>query len=485
MGKGGFEIETPWYHHKKDALTMIPEFAVIGHPNEGKSSVVSTLTENDRIKVSRFPGETIISKPYTVKIDGQDIIRFIDTPGFQVPRQTLAWFRAYAGPQENMLHAFIEDHKNDEFFSDECELLSPVAGGAGIIYVVDGSRPVREDDLAEMEILRLSGRPRIAIINSKSTEQDYTSEWKQEFLKQFNAVRVFNSNTAGFSDRMKMLESLKVIDQDWESALTKVIRVFRLDWQKRNRLAAGYISEALETSLTHKESHPISANDDRDKINKELSGAYRKKLSRLESGLFKKIRDLYKHHLYDHHLPEHSILQHDLFSSQTWELLGLTKRQLAAAGAVAGGTMGAVIDTAAAGITFGVFSAIGGVLGAGSTLIGAGRLSKKKIPGLNLGGDKLQVGPNKNPQFLYILMDRILIYYSHIINRPHGRRDKEPGAVKDSVSGKGYSSGFSQEQKKICNNFLKSVTSYSPVKGKKAVSDFNSMMESVLNRMSN
>lgn len=459
---------------------MIPEFAVIGHPNEGKSSVVSTLTENDRIKVSRFPGETVVSKPYTVKIDGREIIRFIDTPGFQVPKQTLAWFKSFSGEQEKILQTFIETHKDDPFFTDECELLTPVANGAGIIYVVDGSRPVRDDDLAEMEILRLCGRPRIAIINSKSKDQDYTAEWKQEFLKQFNAVRVFNSNTAGFSDRMKMLESLKVIDQEWESALTNVIQAFKQDWQKRNRLAAAYISDTLEVCLTHKVSQQVQERDDREKIKQELTRAYQKKLSTLETGLFKKIRDLYKHHLYDHHLPEHSILQHDLFSSETWELLGLTKQQLAAAGAIAGGTVGAVIDTAAAGITFGVFSAIGGVLGAGSTLLGAGRLSEKKIPGVNLGGNKLLVGPNKNPQFLYILMDRILIYYSHIINRPHGKRNQGKNEPDIPASKKGYSAGFSQAQKKVCNLFLKSVTS-SSTKKKKAVSDFASMMESVLN----
>ncbi len=134
-------------------MIMIPEFAVIGHPNEGKSSVVSTLTEDDRIRVSRTPGETTVSKQYTVKIDGEDIIRFVDTPGFQVPRQTLAWFKAFAGSPVEIVDRFIDAFHTDPFFNDECELLGPVARGGGIIYVVDGSRPVRDDDRAEMEIL--------------------------------------------------------------------------------------------------------------------------------------------------------------------------------------------------------------------------------------------------------------------------------------------------------------------------------------------
>ena len=62
------------------SLEQIPEFAVVGHPNEGKSSVVSTLTEDDNIGISPVPGEPRVSGSYTVEIDGQAIIRFVDTP---------------------------------------------------------------------------------------------------------------------------------------------------------------------------------------------------------------------------------------------------------------------------------------------------------------------------------------------------------------------------------------------------------------------
>ncbi len=69
--------------------TAMPIFAVIGHPNEGKSSVVATLVENDQIRISPRPGETVQSMSYPVSIDGQDVIAFVDTPGFQNPVQTL------------------------------------------------------------------------------------------------------------------------------------------------------------------------------------------------------------------------------------------------------------------------------------------------------------------------------------------------------------------------------------------------------------
>ena len=463
---------------------MIPEFAVLGHPNEGKSSVVSTLTEDDRIKVSPIPGETLVSRTYTVNIDGQDIIRFVDTPGFQVPRQTLAWFKAFDGDPEQMVSLFIDTFQADPFFADECELLAPVARGAGIIYVVDGSRPVRDDDLAEIEILRLTGRPRMAIINSKTDQQDYTPDWKLEFRKHFNAVRVFNSNTANFTERIKMLQSLKAIDQDWEPMLSAVILAFKQDWRKRNRLVCTAMVQTFEQILCFHVSQAITPTSDQEAIKTALNKKYEAHIRDLEKKMFKTIRTLFKHHLFEYHLPENSMLQYDLFSKQTWELLGLTKEQLAAAGAIIGGTMGAVIDTAAAGITFGVFTAVGGILGAGSALFSGKKIAKKKTAGIRFGGDRLQLGPNKNLQLLYILVDRALIYYSHIINRPHGRRDVPGLPEKTGSKKKGYSKEFTTGQRTVCTRFFKAVTGWAVFREKKAGLEFERLIAAVLDEIS-
>ena len=73
-------------------------FAVVGHPNEGKSSVVSTLTEDDSVRITPIPGETVVCRTFPVIIDGREIVRFVDTPGFQSPKATLAWFREHEGP---------------------------------------------------------------------------------------------------------------------------------------------------------------------------------------------------------------------------------------------------------------------------------------------------------------------------------------------------------------------------------------------------
>lgn len=462
---------------------MIPAFAVLGHPNEGKSSVVSTLTENDAIPISRIPGETVRAKDYIVKIDGTPVIKFIDTPGFQVPRQTLAWFKQFKGKTGDVVTEFIDTYQHDPFYQDECELFKPVDQGAGIIYVVDGSRPVRDDDLCEMEILRLTGRPRMAVINAKTDAKDYSKDWQQEFRKHFNAIRIFNSNTANFLERIRMLESLKSIDQEWEPMLSSVVQVFETDWEKRNRMAAATIIAAIEQSLTLTVSEPLSKTSYRRAVEKQLSQKYQSSIRSIEKKMFKRIRSLYKHHLFDYQLDDYSVLKHDLFSEKTWELLGLTSKQLAVAGAVVGGTMGVVLDAAVAGHSLGFFAAVGGIIGAGSAIFSGKKIAGETKSGIQLGGDKLNLGPNKNLQFLYILMDRACIYYAHMVKRPHGKRDGQDSSMDTGTLKRGFTTTLTKSQQQICARFFKAANRRFSIKDKEIRSDFYGLIMDLLKKI--
>ena len=58
---------------------MVPTFAIVGAVNHGKSSVVSTLAENDQVRISSMPGETVACQRFWLR----DLFAFYDTPGFQ------------------------------------------------------------------------------------------------------------------------------------------------------------------------------------------------------------------------------------------------------------------------------------------------------------------------------------------------------------------------------------------------------------------
>ena len=121
-----------------------PTFAVVGHPNKGKSSIASTLAHDDSVKIAAEPGTTLVCRRFPMRVDGRVQYTLVDTPGFQRARRALAWMRereTTAAEHRAVVQDFVEVHRGTGSLDDEVELLTPVLEGAGILYVVDGSLP--------------------------------------------------------------------------------------------------------------------------------------------------------------------------------------------------------------------------------------------------------------------------------------------------------------------------------------------------------
>jgi hypothetical protein len=415
---------------------IIPEFAIMGHPNEGKSSVLSTLAEDDSVRISTQPGETRQCRNFPVKVDGEVIISFTDTPGFQNPGRMLAELKRYKDGATDPLGQFYRDFKDEIELQQDCELLRPLLRGAGIIYVADGSRPIRNVDLAEMEILRLSGKPRMAILNCKDDDREHLDRWKTEFRKHFNSSRIFNAHRATYRERIMLLEALKSIEQDWQEPLNYVVSTFKNDWQSRNSATADIICDMISSCQRYTIHRTMSDDTPLDGVKEELFQRYCKDIVQLEQRHHVLMKKLFRHNIYNYQLPPHSILHRDLFAGETWEFLGLKKSQLAVAGGASGAALAAGLDIAAGGTSLGLFTSIGGALGAFGALYGSRNIASKiKVLGIDSGRVRLDIGPSLNPQFPYILLDRALLYYSHIINWAHGRRDYDTTNVVSTTAG--------------------------------------------------
>ena len=463
-----------------------PVFAVLGHPNEGKSSVVSTLAEDDSVKISPTPGETRTCREYPVIIDGRTVIRFVDTPGFQNPRRTLQWIEGYTGPAGRMIPEFIGTHRGDDNFTDECELMTPLAEGAGIIFVVDGARPFRQIDSIEMEILRKTGLPRMIVINSKERgAADNIEIWKSEARKHFNNIRLFDAHKASFAQRIDLLESLKHIDPDWQPALEDTIYAFKADWHQRLEETASLIDQLLQTVIGYKAEKICRDESEIETIRDQLSQDYQKRIAEFEKRAHLKIKKRFKHNIFSYELPPQSILKNDLFNKKTWQVLGLTLRQMALAGAGLGAGIGSQVDLALGGITFGVFTAMGTILGAGSAAVGIKKIASTKIKGISLGGAKIEVGPVENDQLLYVMTDRALVYFSHVINWAHSRRDiPEAGAFGDIDITPHLTASWGESNRRIVRNFFTALRKGDSDFIKKASIEFRKMMVAILKEIS-
>ena len=466
---------------------MTPEFAILGHPNEGKSSVLSTLAEDDSVRVSPIPGETTECRTFPVVIDGREVVRFTDTPGFQNPGRVLSELQKRAEKDTNPLKTFREYAATVPELHDDCELLGPVERGAGIIYVVDGSRPVRNVDKAEMEILRLTGKPRMAIINCKADAAEHLPAWKAEFRKNFNSSRLFNAHRATYAERLLLLEALKSIDQDWHQVLSEVVSAFKKDWAARNTATADIITGLLSASLTLQLTDDVSSEGEAEKCREKLFARYSEKISRMEKDAHQRIRNLFKHNIFHYDLPPHSILNKDLFDEQTWQLLGLTRQQVVIAGGLGGAAIGAGLEMATFGHGLGVFTAVGTIAGALSAFFGGENISDRAtFLGLPLGGKRVQVGPAKSIDLLFILLNRTLLYYQHIINWAHGRRDYEKASqvLLQSDSPQGFTKNWSAGNIKICHDFFKVIRDDKGDNGRKAREKFKQLLLTTMQEIS-
>ena len=123
---------------------MTPIFAVVGHPNKGKSSIGATLAQDDSVAISAESGTTRKNQSLDVQV-GNSHYTLVDTPGFQRPTRALNWLQDHANTAEKRQDAvqqFVVDADCAKQFPDEVELLTPIINGAAILYVVDGSRPM-------------------------------------------------------------------------------------------------------------------------------------------------------------------------------------------------------------------------------------------------------------------------------------------------------------------------------------------------------
>jgi hypothetical protein len=270
--------------------------------------------------------------------------------------------------------------------------------------------------------------------------------WKSEFRKHFNAIKVFNAHRATYAERIELLENLKSIDQDWAPALEIVISAFREDWRERNALTADIICDMLEDCLGYEITRNFTDRTDEAALKRRIREEYNRAIEKIEEKAHQKIRRLFKHNIFNYELPPHSILHEDLFAEKTWQILGLTPKQLIATAAVTGGAIG-------------VFSSIGGLLGAGWAALGGGKkLAGSKVVGMNLGGQQIRIGPIDN----YVLLDRALIFYSHIINWAHGRRDYPSGRpISEQPVSTGLTTAeWNDKTKRECYAFYSAVRSH-------------------------
>lgn len=452
----------------------VPTFAVVGRVNMGKSAVLATLLEiddNELIRVSPTPGETTRCQLHRVVFNDRECLRFIDTPGFSRPVEAMRAIQQIHGagtPGLEALRKFVAEA--GEEFGDEKRLLEPLIQGAGVLYIVDPAKPLRDDFLAEMEILRWTGSPRLALLNRRENSAGPDEDaWKTRLGSAFNLVRTFDAHHALYDERLRLLKSLLEIEERHRGRLEETILLVENEWQRRREEAVETIISFLEEALSLRVSSTLEERDllvpsRREKKAGELSKRYFSKLAEIELTCFASLLKIHRHHLLKADNNPDSFRGIDLESDETWIKWGLGRGQLAALSAVVGGSAGLAFDLMTGGLSHGIGAALGALTGGGAAWFKGGSLPDLRISltgGMKLAtgeGKSLTVGPPKNPNFPWILLDGAITRYQRMLARAHGRRDEELLAGGET----GFTRAFPSDRRALLGKWFASCLKGSP-----------------------
>lgn len=401
----------------------VPHLCVVGHPNKGKSSLVSTLVEDDSVAVGVESGTTRTAATFEFTVHGKTLLALTDTPGFQRARQVLAWLEAETvapAQRPDRVRAFLAVPEHRRSFPDEVELLTPIMAGAGILYVVDASQPVTAADTAEMEILRWTGQPRMAVINPMTPAQERT-EWLATLSQFFQWVRVFNPLTASVPTRQSLLRAMGELSPGWSAPVAELVsQLAERDAMRLtsvSRALAQYWCEQLACRV------PVTALQ---KLSSDAPFvALQQRLDQAEQVWFRTLLVDWGHSHADLDRWVDWNIDHDqLMNTETWYLWGLKQRDLLVVSGAAGAAAGLVVDAGLGGASLMLGVVSGGLLGTAGGWWASKQKPGKRFGMLPLVREKAFIGPVKHPNFPLVVMARAMTFIQQLWFRPHAERSR-------------------------------------------------------------
>jgi len=409
---------------------MVSQFAIVGHANKGKSSLVATLAQNDAIAVSEVSGTTTQIQTIDFRLGGEVCYQLIDTPGFQRARvllETLKKQVAAVADRRKALEAFLETPENGQRFPDEFQLLRPILEGAAVIYVVDGATPYSVDYEPEMELLQWTGQPRMAVINPIGNA-DFVDDWQQVLDQYFSTVRVFDPLQSDFNAQIDLLQLFSTLRTEWKPSLDSVIQGLKSQRQRKIQQAARIILEQTEVLLSH-EVMAESSEDALGKLSAQLKPStliaqYQQDLRSKEQAIWDALSALFVHANLTTNIEAIGLQQDDLFNSHSWQMWGLPRKTVISLAMGTGAAAGVAIDVAVGGTSLMMGALLGSAAAGISTTLFGEKISKTTVGGLfALGKQTEQVGPVKNLMFSWAIFGRQIAFATGLLHRNHARRD--------------------------------------------------------------
>lgn len=173
------------------------EFALVSHTNNGKTTLVRTLTGIDAGEVRDAAHVTIFAQSHTLlATTAGDTLALWDTPGFGDSVRLLRRLAHAGNPIGWFLREVVDRYRDRTFWLSQNALRTARDAADVVLYLVNSSEHPRDAGYlpAEMKILDWLGKPVLVLLNQMGPPRPGDAEaaeqrlWKQH-LEQYPIVR--------------------------------------------------------------------------------------------------------------------------------------------------------------------------------------------------------------------------------------------------------------------------------------------------------
>lgn len=399
-----------------------PTFAFIGKPNNGKSSMISALTFDDRIEVSKSVGTTTKAVQYSYIYNKRVVCNFFDTPGFEQAKKIVSFIKEYQSEYfgNSIFNAFIAQYSTDTQIQKDIEILHAILASDFIIFVIDISQHYNKNVIGyEFEILHFLKKPILILLN-KIQEHDYTKEWK-EALSQHNLTNIYPINplNSSYTNIDTIYKNLYTVDATLQQKqfLDQLLHLHRIHYQEKKILSAKEIASMIVEILQFESNMKFQESEVDEILQKKALEEYQEAIYKIERKSKKRVEQIWGY--YQIKVLDESV---NIDAKESIDL-GVTKNRLALIGASIGALGGSAIVAPTAifdaGFTTAIVATIGGVLGAKTAYELGNKFSSFMISNHKI----IHKMDAKNFNATFILLKRSLEHLYRLIKHGHANRE--------------------------------------------------------------
>jgi len=354
------------------------KIAVVGHTNAGKTSLMRTLMRDVEFgEVSESPGTTREVSGCALLVDGEPLIELCDTPGLE---DSIALLESLeAGRKDHrvdglqLVQAFLDSPEARGRFRQEAMALREILECDVALYVVDARDRVLAKYRDELRILAYCARPVVPVLNFVAASEARTEEWRDQLARvNMHAVAEFDTVVLEEGGEIRLFEKVRSLLDRFRPTIDRLIDQRRREREELMEASARLVADMLVDVAAYSKVVDLEEGE----ASRRSIDSLREEVRRREQRCVNDLLELHRFRVNDYvasDLPlEHGEWGADLFSQQALQEYGVW----GGGGAAAGAMVGLSVDALLGGASLGAGAAIGAAIGAA--------LSAGKIPGKHL-----------------------------------------------------------------------------------------------------